>query len=688
MNKIIALLTISLTISAVHEWIERCDTPEQGGYGEAVVGTGNAVYIARCLYSSSFPQFWMYNSEENIWYDLNTDALPTGAFRNGASLAYDYNGKIYALLGGKYSDENRTLFYYFDLSTHSWHCLPNTPHAQGAGDALAYCMYDDKLYAFLGSRLHGTVFACYNISNSSWQVLPSIWNLTDDGCSLVWAGGKYLYALQGEIYEEEPNCNFARYDILNMTWEELSPIPEENGVGDGASLLWIGYWNKCYKNRIFALGGGGADESPGYGFYCYFINNDTWTKLNNIPYPVGYYNGNRLAYANNSIYYWQGTPSTWEGGGKKFCQYLLKPSVVYVDDDFNSSTPGWQYNAFDSIQDGIDACKEGGMVYVYEGTYYENVVINKSINLIGYDAIIHGNNTAISVKASWVNISNFTIIGNYGIYLSSNNSRICRCNFLNNTIGIYSFNSNNNKIYLNNFIGSNAVSINSSNMWNSANLINYTYDNTSFSNYLGNYWYDYNGIDANKDGIGDDAYHINENEYDGYPLLMQWENYLRKSFTFNLLEGWNFITLPLKNEYKASSLFSSIPNCLAILSWNASQQNFMIYVPHSPYNFSIEDGKGYFIAVGNATSFNITGIAIGGVSLKLYEGWNALGWFKENEINASSLFQSIEECIALLKWNASQQNFMIYVPHAPYDFIIKRGDGFLVATEKQSIWHG
>lgn len=36
----------------------------------------------------------------------------------------------------------------------------------------------------------------------------------------------------------------------------MRPIPEIEGVGDGASLLWIGNWMAEYANYIFALGGG------------------------------------------------------------------------------------------------------------------------------------------------------------------------------------------------------------------------------------------------------------------------------------------------------------------------------------------------------------------------------------------------------------------------------------------------
>jgi len=60
-----------------------------------------------------------------------------------------------------------------------------------------------------------------------------------------------------------------------------------------------------------------------------------------------------------------------------------KPSQVYVDDDYTSSTPGWGFDHFAIIQEGIDAVAEGGTVKVYEGTYTEQLIINKSLILTG-----------------------------------------------------------------------------------------------------------------------------------------------------------------------------------------------------------------------------------------------------------------------------------------------------------------
>jgi len=59
------------------------------------------------------------------------------------------------------------------------------------------------------------------------------------------------------------------------------------------------------------------------------------------------------------------------------------PGEVWVDDDFDSSTPGWNVTGFAAIQDGVDAVSSGGTVHVAAGTYDEQVVIDKRLTLQG-----------------------------------------------------------------------------------------------------------------------------------------------------------------------------------------------------------------------------------------------------------------------------------------------------------------
>ena len=66
--------------------------------------------------------------------------------------------------------------------------------------------------------------------------------------------------------------------------------------------------------------------------------------------------------------------------------YCECPDTVYVDDDYASSSCGghnWHWDAFATIQEGVDAVCEGGSVYIYDGTYTEQVHIEKDLTLQG-----------------------------------------------------------------------------------------------------------------------------------------------------------------------------------------------------------------------------------------------------------------------------------------------------------------
>lgn len=320
---------------------------------------------------------------------------------------------------------------------------------------------------------------------------------------------------------------------------------------------------------------------------------------------------------------------------------------IFENDNVRANTyyvGGTGAGNYTKIQKAIDAAGSGDTVFVYAGTYYENVYVNKTINLIGasrsnttIDA--SGSKDAIQVNANWVNISGFTIknsglnsmdagielnqvnncsimhnnISSNGyngiyilgtknvkenhiiedniisfnkgtglylrvyssyntiinniiennnkiksnseagvnIYYFSNNNTISRNTIRNNEIhGILCYSSdynviksneifnnskgifipttaNGNIFYLNEFIKNTnhfSGSVSTQN-WNSIEKISYFYNNTNFTNYLGNYWDDYSGSDINGDGIGESAYNVGSSK-DSYPLVKTTDNYL------------------------------------------------------------------------------------------------------------------------------------------------------------------
>ena len=306
-----------------NDWLERAPTEKAGGYGEALAGTGSAIYCLRTKYATSSIYFWRYEPAiGDGWTALSTAGLENGTFRNGTALEWDGNHHLYAVAGARYSDDDRRFFYGYDIDTGQWTRLADTPGPQGAGDALAWSPYDFRLYALLGSNVHTNTFARYDPMAQLWDASLALPPVTlDDGASLVWTGGSKLYALTGEYQETTPHQDFWSYDIPGDFWTRLADIPDPDGVGDGASLLWVGSWRPGDADYIYALSGNSVREVPGYLFHRYSISGDTWEPLAELIYPVGDYNGNRIGFAAGHIYCWQGAPDSYAGFGKQFMMY-------------------------------------------------------------------------------------------------------------------------------------------------------------------------------------------------------------------------------------------------------------------------------------------------------------------------------------------------------------------------------
>ena len=322
----LALLRFPITQGDPDEWNQVSYSPTIWNYAVGVTAAGDSIYIANSKTSGDWEsKFMRYNTSTGQWSTLST---PSQSFKNSIAMAWDKENYIYALLGASYSDIDgggRFFFFRYNIATNTWTQLQNTPHTNGPGDAMCFVpgwvlnvSNDNFLYAILGSyKPSSSKFYRYSITTNSWSSSLSFpWHKTDDGCSVVWTGGNYLYALRGEWQESTACYNFSRYNIVNDTWESRAEIPAyphsggSGGVGDGGSLIWIG---DPYSDYIYALSGNQAwPETPDpiwdKRFYLYFLSNNTWRpqRLADLPAGVGDQNGPRLGFANGKIYCWRG----------------------------------------------------------------------------------------------------------------------------------------------------------------------------------------------------------------------------------------------------------------------------------------------------------------------------------------------------------------------------------------------
>ena len=211
--------------------------------------------------------------------------------------------------------------------------------------------------------------------------------------------------------------------------------------------------------------------------------------------------------------------------------------------------------SYDTIQAAIDAPQtlDGHTILVDAGTYYEHVVVHKSISLTGENrstTVIDGNGTGnvINITAPHVKITGFTIRnGTKGIYIIETDFNImsenivtdnqhgihfmcCPCNpARESTVRNNTIKNNEFGISLGSYIGN--IVYHNSFIDNTMMHVQYLGNNTIWDNGYpsgGNYWSDYTGADEKSgpsqdqpgsDGIGDKPYTIKENNTDRYPLI-------------------------------------------------------------------------------------------------------------------------------------------------------------------------
>jgi parallel beta-helix repeat protein len=230
------------------------------------------------------------------------------------------------------------------------------------------------------------------------------------------------------------------------------------------------------------------------------------------------------------------------------------PTIIRVPQDYTT------------IQEAINHANPGDTVNVSAGTYYENLFIDKNLTLTGENrenTILNAmGGCGIEVNSTSVTITEFTIVNaTNGIYIEESN----RCIVSHNNVtgshgnitdyerGIYLYHTNNSivtdnavsdvgyrGIVLCGHSSENTITLNTvrdcgngivlsgegdfifhNNFVNNQNQTGFldSFYNAWNDTYEGNYWSDYNGTDADHDGIGDTPYLMDGNNQDNHPLM-------------------------------------------------------------------------------------------------------------------------------------------------------------------------
>ena len=208
-----------------------------------------------------------------------------------------------------------------------------------------------------------------------------------------------------------------------------------------------------------------------------------------------------------------------------------RPSEVWVDDDYTTATPGWGYDHFDKIQDGIDAV-EGSTVNVAAGTYQENVLVNKQLTLIGdpstpSNVVVDAQGTGtrpIKITADGCTLRGFktinseTTFGSIGVWSDNNTIKDNIASDNSGSTGIFVYGASYNTIENNNVSNNGKWGINLYSKWVGSGYV--ACENNTIKNNIAN--------NNGQEGIGSGAHannntiednQVNDNTFSGIGLI-------------------------------------------------------------------------------------------------------------------------------------------------------------------------
>ena len=153
-----------------------------------------------------------------------------------------------------------------------------------------------------------------------------------------------------------------------------------------------------------------------------------------------------------------------------------------------------------------------------------------------------------------------------------------------------------------------------------------------------------------------------------------------ETFTKDLYEGWNLISLPLTpSDNSASSVLASVwDNVSAVYKYNATSKQF-------ERASTMDPGEGYFVYVTQNCTWTYSGTPYTSMSIELKKGLNMVGWLNCSKDITDALSSIAGDYWYVARWNAIEQKFEVYNPVAPPVFndftTMERGEGYFISMK-------
>jgi parallel beta-helix repeat protein len=413
------------------------------------------------------------NASDNTW-DLYIKSSES-AFRdntlNGTTISFTYNGDVSLKgVGSPASDPD------------GWNTIGKFIRAtnQSAGASIFLN------FSYSGSDLSGLDESSLKV----WKHNGTAW--IEDG----WNGTRYL-----DIEDNIIGVNITSFSVFAPAALAAAAYipPDPAGLANTTGRYWVNY--------TWSAGTGNVTDSYNVSMNETWTNGTTETFMNVSVGPGGWANIAVFAY---------NASGTGMLSLESISDNVQAPGALSAPPEINctcgnicvNQTGWWRDNgAFNAsgtpIQAAIDSATDGDTICVWNGSYNENVDVNKRLTIRSENdstsTVVHAANSSVpvfEVTADYVNISGFTVKGatlNAGVYLGSNvdHCNLSGNNITNNSEGVHiAPDASGNVINFNNIAGNSLCGINNTNV-------------TEMVNATCNWWGDVSGPSEAGNGTGD-----------------------------------------------------------------------------------------------------------------------------------------------------------------------------------------
>lgn len=164
------------------------------------------------------------------------------------------------------------------------------------------------------------------------------------------------------------------------------------------------------------------------------------------------------------------------------------------------------------------------------------------------------------------------------------------------------------------------------------------------------------------------------------------------SFTFNLLQGNNFISLPIEpSTDDLATILASIDGKYRLVRADSNPPRRWEFnaagKPHVSDLETIIPGRGYWIMMTEDATLTITGEELSDTSIQISKGWNFVGYNSMEEKSPEEALKSIEGQFRFVFGYTPGSGWQRYMPGLPSNLtVMQPGKGYWIYANTDCVW--